>query len=144
MPRIIASLGLTLTVLSLLVLPWAHYGQEDFALYHFTGWPVHAASAVALQAIVAWALFRPARWPRARLIAGLACAVTAAASAIVLGSRYDNASDFFPEMVPLVMPHAGPGPFAAVLAAVIGAVSLLQAHAAHRRRTRPLPADARA
>lgn len=146
MPRIIALAGLTLTLvltlLSLSVLSWAHYGQYDFALYRFPGWPVHATSALALQAIVAWTVFRPAspasRWPR--LIAGIACALAAAGSAIVLGSHYDRGPDFFPDVIPMVMPSPGLGPFVAVLAALVSAGGLVQAHAVRSRPALPLQA----
>jgi len=133
MPRAIASpfaaatIGAVLTALSLFVLPWSRYGDIEIPLTRFTGWPVYAVSALALQAIVAWALFLPARWPRARLAAGIVCAVTAVASAIVLGFRYDNAPDFFEDVMPLVIPTPGKGPMVAVLAALASAAGLVPA-----------------
>jgi hypothetical protein len=58
------------------------------------------------------------------LRAGIVCGLVAAASAVVLGLRFDNAGDFFDDVMPLVMPSPGLGPFAAVLAVLFSLFSL--------------------
>jgi len=119
-------IGGLLTLIALIT-PWAFYGDIDISVTRFNSWPVYAVSAIVLQIVVVWAHFLPGRWPRARLWVGLACAVVAAASAIVLGSRYDNGPDFFDDVMPLVMvmPAPGPGSLAAVLAVVANTISLV-------------------
>jgi hypothetical protein len=143
MTRVLASLGLTFSVLSLLALPWSRYGDIEIALHRFPGWQVHAASALALQALVLWSLFRPGRLSRARLGAGIACAATTVASAIVLGSQYNNATAFFKDVIPLVWPTPGLGPFVAATAALVSLGALILAHVTGSRRAQPLRAAAR-
>ncbi|HZM82985.1 MAG TPA: hypothetical protein VFC19_45290 [Candidatus Limnocylindrales bacterium] len=123
------AVGAALTLLSIFVLPWSQYGDIEIPLNRFTGWPVYVASALAFLAVVAWALFLPARWPGARLAVAIACALAAVVSAIVLGSRYDNAPDLFDTLLPLAMvkPAPGMGPFVAVLAVLVSAVGLVPA-----------------
>lgn len=118
------ALGASLTVMSLII-PWSFYGDIDISLYRFNGWPVYAASAIALQVVVVSAQFLPGR--RAQAAAGFVCAAVAVVSAVALGSRYDNAPEFFDDVMPLmmVMPYPGPGSLAAVLAALANTASLL-------------------
>lgn len=116
-----AALGALLSLYSIAVLDWAHYGDTGFGLTSFPGWPVHAAAVLAFYLSEAWILFGPARHRRPALIGLIVAGVAAAGSAIVLGTHYDNATDLFDsDFIPLVMPFPGLGPFVAVLGILWG------------------------
>ena len=107
------------SLLSIVALPWAHYGDIAVPFTRFPGWGIHVGSVLALHACVAWTvLTRRGRQPLA-LAAVAALSLIATGSAIILAFNYDDAPALLNGPIPTAVPHIGLGGIVAVLAILI-------------------------
>ncbi|WFE98660.1 hypothetical protein [Micromonospora sp. WMMD964] len=137
-----AVVGAVGSLVAIVALPWADYGDIAVPLSRFPGWGVYVGSVVALHACVVWAvLARTARQPLT-LAAVAALSLVAVGSAILLLLGYDDASALFSGAVPTVVARPGLGGIVAVLAILVSA-GAAAVSGAGRRTTAVAPAQAR-
>lgn len=116
-----AVVGAVGSLVSIVALPWAHYGGTAVPLIRFPGWGVYAGSVLALHACVAWTVLRRAARQPLAMAAVAALSVVAAGSAITLTLAYDDAPALFDGPIPAVVPSIGLGGIVAVLAILVSA-----------------------
>jgi hypothetical protein len=114
---VLAALG---SLASVLVVPWAWYGDIDVPLHRLPVWGVHLAAVLVVYAAVLGTLLVPVRHRGLALAGAVGASVAGAGTAVLVASGYDDASALFGETVPAVLPRLGPGPFLAVLAVLVG------------------------
>lgn len=116
----LAGLAVVLSLLSVLLLPWAWYGNIAIPLHDLPNWGAHLGIVLAFYAALVWSLLAPAgrrTWP----LIGVVCAGAAAlATTVFVTLGYDNSSALFPGVVPMVNPRLGSAPFVAALAILLG------------------------
>ncbi len=137
--RIAVALGALGNLLAILVLPWARYGSIDIPLHRFPGWFLHVAAVVVLYGAALWALLRPSA--RRNLAVGTVAGVVAAGAAVVIATRYDDASSFFDDIVPAVMPRLGSGGPVAILSVLVSLAALAVLAARTRGTSTPTTND---
>lgn len=124
-------LSVLLSLTSIIVLDWAHYGDFGLGLERFPGWQGHVAVVLAFYLCVGWTILR-SRIPIVLAVTALA----AMGSATLFGTLYDDATYLFGRdaIIPMVMPRPGLGPVVAVLAILLGwaAVTGWRPASAHR------------
>lgn len=119
-----AVMGVAGSAVSVLVVPWAHYGGIDVSLTWFPGWPVHLACVLALHVCVVWTLFDQAGH-RIIIAAGATSGLTAGVSAIIIALQYDNPAALFDSLVvPAVMPRPGAGALIALFSIFAGGAAI--------------------
>ncbi|MEE6258097.1 hypothetical protein [Plantactinospora sonchi] len=116
-------LAAALAALSVLLFPWAEYGNIDVPLRRLPNWGVHLGGALIFYAALTWLLVTPSNRRGPQLVVTAGAAVVAWATTAIVALGYDNASAIFPGAVPMVVPHLGLGPFVAALAVLVGLVS---------------------
>ncbi|WP_444951143.1 hypothetical protein [Micromonospora ureilytica] len=127
-----AFVGAAGSLVSIVALPWAHYGDITVPLTRFPGWGGYVGSVVALHACVAWAVLTRTARQALTLAAIAALSLVAVGSAILLTLAYDDASALFSGAVPAVVPRPGLGGIVAVLAILISAGAAAVSGAGHR------------
>lgn len=105
----VTGLAALLSLLSVFVVPWAWYGDMDVPLHRLPNWGVYVGGVVVLYV----ALVLP-------LAVAVCAGVVAVVTTVLVASGYDDAVALFPDVVPMVAPSLGPGPFLAVLAVLAG------------------------
>lgn len=118
--RAATTLAVLLSLLSMLVLPWAWYGDVDIPLHRLPNWETHLGSVAVLYAAVVWTMLTPTGRRLLPLSVTVSATAAAAATAVFVALGYDNASALFTGVVPLARPTPGPGSVVAVAAALLG------------------------
>jgi hypothetical protein len=121
--RVVAAvtvLAALLSLLSMLVVPWAWYGDIDLRMHRLPNWTAHVGSVAVLYAAVAWTALAPVARRAVPLTVTACASAVAVATTAVVARGYDNASALFQDVAPMVAPSLGPGPFLAVLAVLAG------------------------
>ncbi len=113
----VVGLAACVSVLSVLVIPWAWYGTISIDSWRLPYWGLHLAAVAGAYVCALWTLLAsPKRVPALVLAAGAGVLVVGTTVFVALG--YDNASALFDEWIPAVNPRLGNGPLVAVLAAL--------------------------
>ncbi|WP_433309310.1 hypothetical protein ACQP0U_20295 [Micromonospora sp. CA-269861] len=136
-----AVVGAAGSLLSIVAVPWASYGDITVPLTRFPGWGGYVGSVVALHACVAWAVLARTARQALTLAVIAALSLVAVGSAIVVTLAYDDASALFRGAVPAVVPRPGLGGLVAVLAILIS-VGAVAVSVAGRRAMAAAPANA--
>lgn len=132
----VTGLAALLSLLSMLVVPWAWYGDIDIPLYRLPNWGAQVGSVAVLYAALVWTALTSAE-RRAIPLTVAVCAGAAAIGTTVLVARgYDDASALFHDVVPAVFPRLGPGPFVAVVAVLVGLGATVASTTGKRTRSK--------
>lgn len=119
------------SLLAVVVLPWAWYGDIDIPLHRLPSWGVHLATVLVLYAAIGWTLLASAGRRALPAIVAVGAGTAAVGTAVLVALGYDEAAALFEDPVPAVLPGLGPGLFVGVLAVLLG-LSAVVASSARR------------
>jgi hypothetical protein len=134
LPAVIAGVGFTAALLSVVAIPWAQYGDMEIPLWRFPAWSFFVIGMIAVYCCAAGSLIPKRRVSRIAIAAVMVSAAFTIAYAAVLMSRYADSDVLFSGPIPMVVPRLGIGGPIGVIAALTGAAAAYAADRSKRHR----------